>query len=82
MIAQGVFMTIGCCVSHGNVTSFEQTSKILDYLEMYAKTAPSQPFDPLYTIPNIKVGLTASVVPPCSMMIISTPMITTIVIII
>ena len=31
MIAHSVFMTIGCCVSCGNVTSFEQTSKILDY---------------------------------------------------
>ena len=27
MIADSVFMTIGCCVSCENVTSFEQTSK-------------------------------------------------------
>ena len=25
MIVGSVFMTIGCCVSRGNVTSFEQT---------------------------------------------------------
>ena len=25
MIAHSVFMTIGCCVSNGNATSFEQT---------------------------------------------------------
>ena len=31
MIAHSVFMTIGCCVSHGSVTSFEQTSGKRDY---------------------------------------------------
>ena len=31
MIAHSVFMTIGCCVSRENVTSFEQTSEKFDY---------------------------------------------------